>query len=156
MDREAFAREVLALKDVLYGISYTLLPNPEDQDDAVQECISRALQKREQLREARYLKTWLIRILINECYGVMRRRKRELPTDEIEAVAPPTADGEVFEALMTLEPKFRLPVVLHHIEGYGTREIARMLRVPEGTVKGRLVRARGKLKDMLEEGEGWR
>lgn len=156
MTKEAFDAAVVALRDVLYSVSYSLLPSRDDQDDAVQEAIRKALQKRETLREPQYLRTWLIRILINECYAALRRKRREVPTEVIEIIQPSQADPDTFDAIMGLEVKYRLPVVLHHIEGYTTREIAHMLRVPEGTVKGRLVHARGQLRTLLEEKEASR
>jgi len=152
MTKDEFANQIILLQDTLYRVSYSLLPNPYDQDDAVQEAIRIALQKRAMLRDDRYLKTWIIRILINECYGVLRKRKKELPMESIEVIAPPASDREVVDALVQLEERFRLPLVLHHIEGYSTREVAKILRVPEGTVKGRLVRGRDLLKANLAEG----
>ena len=152
MTKNEFAAQVVSLQDTLYRVSYSLLPNPYDQDDAVQETIRIALQKRETLREDRYLKTWIIRILIHVCYGLLRKKKKELPTETIEVVVPPTSDGTVVEALLKLEERFRLPLVLHHIEGYTTKEVSRILRVPEGTVKGRLVRGRDLLRIALLEG----
>ena len=152
MTKDEFTDRVIVLQDTLYRVSYSLLPNPYDQDDAVQETIRIALQKRAALRDDRYLKTWIIRILINECYGILRKKKKELPTETIEVIAPPTSDREVVDALAQLEERFRLPLVLHHIEGYSTKEISKILRVPEGTVKGRLVRGRDLLKTKLTEG----
>lgn len=61
-------------------------------------------------------------------------------------------DG-VREAVFSLDEDFRLPVILHYMEGYKTREIARILKIPEGTVKTRLARAKQKLKRLLEEEE---
>lgn len=51
---------------------------------------------------------------------------------------------------MSLDDKHRLPVVLHYVEGYSLEEIADMLRIPTGTVKSRLSRARERLKGLLE------
>ncbi len=153
MQREAFAEQATALRGALYYVSYSLLRNPDDQEDAVQETIRKALEKLDTLREPKYLKTWLIRILINECHNTLRRRKREFPSEALPDVAPRDADGAVFDAISALPEKHRLPLVLHHYEGYTTREIASILRVPEGTVKARLVRARDLLKKSLEEQE---
>lgn len=61
-------------------------------------------------------------------------------------------DG-VREAVFSLDEDFRLTVILHYMEGYKTREVARILKIPEGTVKTRLARAKQKLKRLLEEEE---
>lgn len=152
MTKDEFVARVISLQDTLYRVSYSILPNPCDQDDAVQETVRIALQKRESLREDRYLQTWMIRILIHECYGLLRKKAKELPSDTIQVVVPPTSDHTVMEALLKLEQRFRLPLVLHHIEGYTTKEVAKILRVPEGTIKSRLVRGRDLLKAILLKG----
>lgn len=151
MTKDEMAQRLLSMTDAMYYISYSMLTNRADQEDAVQECIRKALAKHASLREERYAKTWVTRILINECNNILRRRKRETPTDEIFAVAPQTADEGVFELLSSLSDKLRLPLVLHYYEGYTTGEIAKILHVPEGTIKGRLARARKALSVMLEE-----
>ena len=90
--------------------------------------------------------------MINECRAVLRQRARYAPLEaEIaEDEAAPEGGGELYEAVMGLDEKYRLPVVLHYIEGFKTAEIAAMLRLPEGTVKTRLRRAREILREELE------
>ena len=152
MTKAEFAERIVALEDTLYRVSFSLLPNRYDQEDAVQECIKNALQKRETLREERFFSTWVIRILINECYSLLRKGKREVPTEDIAPYLPDDGDGEVMEALMRLEVKLRLPIILSYVEGYTIREIARMLRVPENTIKSRMARGRKLARDILDEG----
>jgi RNA polymerase sigma-70 factor (ECF subfamily) len=149
MTKDDLANRILGMTDAMYYISYGILTNRSDQEDAVQECIRKALAKHASLRDERFVKTWVTRILINECRNILRRRKREIPTDEVFLVAPQTADASMFELLSGLADKYRLPLILHHYEGYTTKEIASILHVPEGTVKGRLVRARKELSGML-------
>jgi len=151
MTKELFNEKVIALLGILHSVSYSMLPNPEDQADAVQECIKKALIKRESLRDDQFFKTWLIRILLNECHNIHRQKKREVPTEEIPTVAPPSADRDLFYAMQQLDERFRLPIVLHHIEGYAAKEVSQILRVPEGTIKARLVRGRRYLQDILNQ-----
>ncbi len=140
------------MQDTLYRVSYGLLHNPGDQADAVQECIRRALEKREALRDPRFMGTWMVRILINVCHDMLRKRKREFPSGEIPIAITPTSNFLMVDAFSRLEERFRLPLILHHIEGYTTKEIARMLHIPEGTVKNRLIKARKLFKIIIEEG----
>lgn len=151
MTREAFAQQAVALQDTLYRVSYSLLPNRYDQEDAVQESLRIALQKLHTLREDRYFSTWLIRILIHECYRVLRGKKREIPMEEIVRSLPPDGDAGVMEALMRLDQRERLPLVLHYVEGYKIDEIARMLSIPQGTVKTRMARGRQQARDILQD-----
>lgn len=152
MTKDAFISEVIGLRDTLYRVSYGLLPNAYDQDDAVQETVKIALLKWQTLREPGALKAWLTRILINECYAILRRKRRETPYEEIHVELPPDGDREVIAHLMQLEAKHRLPIILNYMEGYTTREIAQMMRIPESTVKSRLKRGRELLRTSMEEG----
>ena len=88
MTNERFAQEIVALTDTLYRVSYSILPEKCDREDAVQSCLEKAWKRRRALREERYLKTWLVRILINECYDIHRRRAREAPCELPEHAGP--------------------------------------------------------------------
>lgn len=153
MTKEQFDERVLSLEQTLYNVSYNMLSSPHDRADAVQETIKKAMIKRESLRDDNFLKTWLIRILINECHNIQRMQKRIEPREYMEEPLPNTASRELLDALGQLDEKHRLPIVLHHISGYTTKEVAKILRIPEGTVKYRLVRGRETLQTILEEKE---
>ena len=113
MTQAEFARRVVAMQDTLYRVSTTLLPQLCDREDAVQSAIEKALRKREHLRDPDALAPWLTRILINECYALLRRRKHEtlmdeLPQRQVEADARP----DIYQLFTSLEEKYRLPMVL--------------------------------------------
>lgn len=152
MTKEAFSTKAIALQDTLFRVSFSLLPSRYDQEDAVQESIRIALQKLHTLRQEQFFSTWLIRILINECYRILRKKRREVPSEEIIVYLPQGADSEVIDALMKLDAKLRLPIMLHYVEGYTIKEIATMLHIPEGTVKTRMNRGRKLTRLELEEG----
>lgn len=147
MDREEFTRAVLEYENTLYRVAKSMLGSEADCADAAQNALLRAWERLHTLRDPAYFKTWLTRILINECRAILRQRaKAEIAEDE----AAPEHSSELYEAVMGLEQKYRLPVVLYYIEGFRTAEIAAMLRLPEGTVKTRLRRAREILRKELE------
>lgn len=152
MTREAFAEKAMAMQDTLFRVSFGLLPSRYDQEDAVQETMRIALQKLHTLREERYFGTWLVRILINECYAIGRKKKREIPTEEILESLPTDSDTEVMEVLMLLDIKQRLPLILHYVEGYSIAEVAQMVGVPQGTIKTRMARGRQAARSILDEG----
>ena len=150
MNRTEFIERVRACERRLYRVSRTMLRSDSDCEDAVQETLLKAWAKLATLRQEQFFETWLIRILINECRTIYRRRPPS--QDEIpESLAAPDEDHSVMNALMNLPEKYRIPTELHYIEGYGISEIARMLFIPEGTVKWRLSRARALLKNELGE-----
>ena len=158
MDREEFAGRVKAMDARLYRIACGQLRDHADREDAVQEAVLKAWKGRNRLRTREYFETWLIRILINECRNIQRTGKRMIPTDswpEPEAdPRMPEKDRELREAIRELDERLRTPVILYYIEGYDTRETARILRLPHGTVCGRLKRAREALKEYLSGEEG--
>lgn len=73
MQNEDFTRAILSMTDTLYRVAATQLRTPADREDAVQECLRKAWEKRNTLRQERYLQTWVIRILLNECHTIQRR-----------------------------------------------------------------------------------
>ena len=154
MDKDEFSRRARDATQSLYRVACAYLASPPDRDDAVQEALLRAWEKRNTLREERYFRTWLTRILINSCKETLRRQKRETPAADFpEAAAPQGADPALWESLRALDEKYRIIVVLHYRDGYSVREIAFILHVPESTVKTRLFRARQQLKSLLEREE---
>ena len=156
MNNNDFAEKVMTAEATLYHISNSILKNDCDCADAVQETIITAYCKLHSLREERFFKTWLCRILINECYKICRANKRVVPLEDyMEADYPSEQQNDLglFDAIMELKTDLRLVIVLHYIEGFKTMEMAEMLKIPEGTVKSRLSRARTELKSVLGEKE---
>ena len=150
MENEAFERELLALTDTLYRVSASILPRQCDREDAIQESILTALQKRERLRDDGALRAWVVRILVNNCYDILRSQKREtsLPPDQAEIMSP-DADLMMRDLLLGLADEYRLPLMLFYAEGYRIREIAEILHLPQGTVQSRLHRAKKLLRQSM-------
>ena len=156
MDKNTFTEAVLEAESTLYHISKSILKNDSDCADAVQEAICRAFINLHTLNDERYFKTWLCRILINECHKISRYMRRLILFEDFmehEQLISEFADNGLYIAIMNLKEKLRLVVVLHYIEGFRTAEIANMLSIPEGTVKSRLSKARSELKMMLNDEE---
>lgn len=152
MNRAEFSNRVLAAEGRLYRVACGLLREEQDRGDAVQEAVAKAWQNLDRLRDEAMFETWLTRILINECYNLLRTRQRVVPVAAVPESPAPGANPALRDAVMALGEDLRIAVVLHYMEGYRTREIASMLKLPEGTVKTRLKRARAELKRMLSEG----
>lgn len=150
MEKERFTQVLLDMTDTLFRVAAIQLRQPADREDAVQECLRRAWEKRQLLRDERYVQTWVIRILLNECHRIQRRMGRAVPAENIPAVQH-REGSELKEALLRLDEKYRTPILLHYIEGYSVAETAEILRMPQGTVKTRLSRGRTALKAILNE-----
>lgn len=154
MDEATFTEKVRQCEKKLYRIARALLRCDADCADALQEAILRAWQKRGHLREPERFDAWLTRIVVNECRDMARRAKRRQTLfGEAEAEAPevPPPDPALWDALAALPEKYRLPLLLHHLDGYVVNEIAHILALPETTIKWRLHEARLRLQKALAE-----
>ena len=152
MTKDDFAVQIMDMKKTLYHVACGILRSEADREDAVQECILKAWEKRDSLKSDAAFRSWVTRILINECYDICRRSSKIIVMDELpEAVAPEMDNRDLRDAIGKLEDIYRLPILLFYVEGFSIREISRMLQIPEGTVKSRLHAGRGKLKILLGE-----
>jgi RNA polymerase sigma-70 factor (ECF subfamily) len=150
MTDKEFSERIEATTETLYRMSYSQLPQKCDRDDTIQETILKAWSKRASLKDERLLQTWLVRILLNECHNIQRKRKRETLCDKMpERAAPPNSDAELHDALFRIGDELRLPIVLHYMEGFSVAEIAGILRLPQSTVKWRMSKARKELAAVL-------
>jgi RNA polymerase sigma-70 factor, ECF subfamily len=153
-DREAFDLIVAAKSDGVYRTASAILGNDADAWDAAQDAFVAAWRGIRGLKDLDRFEAWLGRIVINQCRSALRRRGRvrEISVDvELESHVSPEADTRDFdEAFARLSVDQRAVLVLHHLNGYGVREIAAWLRIPTGTVKWRLSRARHALQRELD------
>lgn len=148
-----FIQRIRACERRLYRVAHTMLPQACDCEDVVQEALLRAWDRLDTLRQESYFETWLIRILINQCKTFYRRRPPE--PAELTGDIPQSQEDQspLLEALMNLPHKQRVALELHYIEGYSVAETAKILRLPEGTVKWRLKKGRELLKAELTREE---
>lgn len=158
-DREAFELIVVAKGEPLFRTALAILGNEADARDATQEAFISSWRSFGGMRDLERFDAWLGRILINECRMTLRRRRRvrEVTVDEtadqsdrsFDPKAPETS-SDFDDAFSRLTVDQRAMLVLHHLHGYGVREIGAWLGIPSGTVKWRLSRARNALRTELE------
>ncbi|MBQ8506040.1 MAG: RNA polymerase sigma factor [Clostridia bacterium] len=155
MSDNEYVRRVRAMEGRLFRIAQGMLWRYADSADAVQEAVFRGWLKKGGLRETAYFETWLIRILINECKDVLRKRGREAAElrEEIPSTERLCEDLHLREALKKLPEKYRMPLLLHHMEGYPIADVSEMLGMPKTQVNSRLHRARLALRQLLDGGE---
>ena len=152
MDALTFQAEVRRIENLMYRVSMSYLSDVEDAADAVQDTLAKAWQKRNILTRPEQFKPWVMRILVNQCKDMLRKRKRRsfYPLEENTASIDPLAlQPPVMEAINALKPELRVVMVLHYVDGYAVQEIASSLGVPLGTVKTRMRSARKRLKQTL-------
>ena len=153
ISRDAFAQEVRALTDTAYAVTYLILGNSADCEDAMSASILRAFENRGKLRKRESFRAWFLQILRHEAYDLLKKRRRLTPVEELpEAAAPDRDDAgrlDLQEALAELTEAQRTALLLQQ-EGYDLSEIGQILDVPVGTVKSRISRAKQTLRTLLE------
>lgn len=158
MTKENLGRLILESERQMYLTAKTILRNDQDCGDAIQEAIVKAFQKIDTLRQDKYAKTWLMRILINECYSLLRRESRYVSMEEMRELSIGEAEekkdySDLYLAVRSLKEELRIPVILYYGEDFSIREIAQILEITEGAVQKRLFRARMQLRDRLTQME---
>jgi RNA polymerase sigma-70 factor (ECF subfamily) len=167
-DRQAFGKILERYAAPARRLCRAILRNPEEADDAAQDAFLSAWVKLGQYDPRRPLGPWLMRIVANAAKD--RRRRREVRrTDQLsESVATGEAgpdrqtdrrmlEEHLREALDELPVRYRAAVVLFDLEGYSHAEIARILGVPEGTVRSDVFHARRMLRQAMEDWkENWK
>ncbi len=156
-DEDAFLELMQLHKAALYKTALTYLRNEQEAIEAVQEVTFRVYTKISAVRNPDYLKTWMIRIMINYCNDVLKRRKRFGANPELlEAI--PSLDNfrniEILDALDVLDEQGKELVIMKFFHDMKMKDIAFMLKKPEGTIKTRLHKAMRKLRAHIEEEKG--
>ena len=154
MTKEFFVQEIDAHSEMMYRVAFTILRNRESCKDALQEAVLRAWEKRDTLRDEQFFRTWITRILIRECVNIQRRQKRSVPVDVLpEAESEPEDEriAALREALAQLPQRQRTMTVLHYMEGYDVREVARIMGTTKSAVCAGLSRARTRLRALMGE-----
>ncbi len=155
MSKEEFCKRVLEAERSLYHVAKSILHSDDDCADAIQSGILKAYQKLHTLKREQYFKTWLTRIVINECYQLIREAKRYVSAEDYPGWDAENAweleeESDVLAALVELEEQYRIPLVLHEIEGYSVREIGEILKLSETNVRSRIHRGKKRLRERLE------
>ena len=121
MTEEQFTPLAQRYMDTVFRVAYSYLRYRDDADDVTQDVLIQLYKEDKAFESDAHVKNWLIRVTVNRCKNV------------------------------SLDRRYRLPVLLYYYEGYRQKEIAALLNVPEETVRTRLSRARAKLKNILSE-----
>lgn len=155
--REEFAAAVTEHGRRMYRAARAVLDSDADAQDAVSQAVLQAWQSLDRLRDKGAVRPWLVKIAVNCAYALRRRQGRVVYLDDLpqEPAAPERREyAGLWEAVCALPPDRRAVVALFYYEDLSVSEIAKLLRVPQGTVKSRLARARAQLKELLQSQEG--
>lgn len=154
-DKDAFLELMEIHQDTMLRVAHGFFSREEDIADAMQDTILDAYEHLASLNNIRYFKTWLIRILINNCNHIYSKNKKYVSLEDISETLPDTAqkvDTPLFrfhELLSYVSEENRLCFQLYYGEEFTTREIADILHIKESTIRSRMHREKLKLKTQL-------
>lgn len=152
MENEQLTLYIRRYGDTVYRVAYNFVKAHEDSEDIVQETFLKLYRSDKRFDSEEHIKAWLIRVAANLAKNHIKSPAQSRRTELDENIPMPEAeDRELHAALQDLPEKYGIVIYLHYFEGYGTREIASMLKLTESNVKARLKRGREKLKAFLEE-----
>ncbi len=150
LTKEELGTIIMDNKNLFYHVAKSILPNDDDCADAISEMIVKGYAKMDKIKNKNAAKAWLVRILVHECYNILRHPQAlELPEDL--AYEELKENRNLNDVLYELPDKLRTVLVLYYIEGYSVNEIAEMLACTKSAVKNRLLRARKQLRKLLLE-----
>lgn len=150
-DGDAFTELMQSQMQNLYKTARAMLKNDEDAADAISDTILACWEKIGQVREIRFFRTWMTKILINKCNDILRQYKKDGTAEEISDnvyFSERYENIEWLETLKSLDEKYRLVMVLYYVDGLDTAEISEFLKIPGATVRTRLARGRNRISDI--------
>ena len=154
MSKDEFVTFAEKYMDTIYRVAYSWTKNSHDANDVTQDVLIQLYKTTKEFESDSHLKNWLIKVTVNQCKMLFRSPWKKM--EDIGEYANTLGFEEeshldLFQAVMNLDKKYRVPILLFYYEGYSTAEIASILGIPEKTVSTRLFRAKAKLKDYLKE-----
>ena len=152
MTKEEFTACAETYMDMIYRVAYSWTKNSDDANDVTQDVLLQLYRETKEFESEAHRKKWLIRVTINQCKMFFRSpwRRFEDINDYAETLGfEEKSHLDLFHAVMKLDKKYRVPLMLFYFEGYSTADIASLMNIPEKTVSTRLSRARIKLRGYL-------
>jgi RNA polymerase sigma-70 factor (ECF subfamily) len=161
-DEQAFAKLVDAYEKILFNLAYRMVSDREEARDLTQTVFLKVYRSLAGFDRRYKFFSWVYRIMIHECLDWLNHRRPQEPLDEGLAAQghSPEEDRErnrvneaVQQAMMRLTPEHREVIILRHFLLLSHREMSRLLKIPEKTVKSRLYAARQQLGGILQHEE---
>lgn len=154
-DKNALVKLIMAQKNDYYRLAFTYMKNKQDSMDALEDMIVTLYEKIHLLKKEDTFYSWSKVILVNKCKGILRKNKRVVPIDAVEEQVSEDQikhkDDQILleKQLKKLTPKHQEVIKLRYFLDYEYETIAKLLKIPVGTVKSRLSIGIRKLKESL-------
>lgn len=153
---DAYAWLITRHQEYLYKMAFLYMKNEQDALDLVGVTILKGYQNIRRLKKPQLFRTWITSILINTAKSELKKKDFHDNIEDKKLSAPKSSLSaeerlDLNDAVDKLQDKYRTAVILKYFSGFSIREIACIMKAPEGTIKAYLSRARGELKKMLKE-----
>jgi RNA polymerase sigma-70 factor, ECF subfamily len=161
-EKEEFAEITRQCNQSLYRVAYAILKNESDAEDVVQTTYLKAYVHLSGFRKDSSFKTWITRILVNECNMLLRKKKKVFALDSSEVLSQPSLNVNAMDllyhqqlrhwleqAILSLPEKYRMVYILREVNELSTEESAIALDLSEDNIKVRLHRAKSLLRENL-------
>lgn len=150
--------EVLNSYEMMYRIAFSYVYNPDDAMDIVQESAYKAIYNAGQVKNEKYIKTWICKIVIHASVDFMKKNQKEIPVEQLYEKDEPSVqdtyqDFDTMQALDSLEEREKAVVILRYFEDRKLEDIAIILDENINTIKSILYRSLKKLKIEIQKGE---
>ena len=152
-NKQAFINLIEENLTSMYRVAKGILVSETDIEDAIQSTILLSYKNIDNLKNDKFFKTWLIRILINECNKIYNFNKKCVNFNEIKDnyINDKYANIDLKKAIDKLSDDLRLPIILFYFEDLKISEISELMNIPIGTVRSRLARAKVKIAELVVE-----
>lgn len=160
-DEESFTKLILYIKNDLYKIAKTRITEEEDIQDAIQETMIETYNSIRKLKDIKKFKLWTIKILINKCNHIYKKKYKKdvyITDYDLDKSLSFSSYNNVednlnfYSLIKNLDYDERLIIVLYYMEKYTLKEISKIIKLKENTVKSKFYRARIKIKENYEGG----
>lgn len=155
MTDEHFTHVAVTYADTIFRIAFNYCKNRQDSDDIVQNVLLKYYKSDKDFESEEHIKNWLIRVAVNESKKLLVSpfKKKIVPLEEMgdKFTFEQKEESDLYLSVMRLKPKYRIVIYMYYFEDYSVNEIADILKENPSTVRTRLMRARNKLKEELEE-----
>ena len=151
---ERFVEAIRQNRAGMFRVARMMLRSDSDAEEAVADATVSAYAHLYTLRNWEAVRPWLMRITVNACHKMLRRRKRETPSGDetlFDRPIKPSDATEIWSLVEQLDALYSVPLTMFYADGMKLEEIAAALHVPKGTVSARMTRGRQKLKTWMEE-----
>lgn len=150
--------EILNSYEMMYRIAFSYVHNPDDAMDIVQESAYKAIYNAGQVKNEKYIKTWICKIVIHASVDFMKKNQKEIPVEQLYEMDEPSVqdtyqDFDTMQALDSLEEREKAVVILRYFEDRKLEDIAIILDENINTIKSILYRSLKKLKIEIQKGE---